>query len=135
MNAVGSARLAKFLGGFNGELPPALAQILAALSDQPAKDPMPPPEVAADDALNTLPALARPSKAAADHSPRPLVALADLLASKPLLPERLRLALFALEAAAAPDNQARLDDAIARRIPSAVFHPAARWIAPLNSGF
>src|SRR6266705_3651234 len=58
LREIGPARLAKFLAGFNGELPPALAKILAALSNQPAKDQVSSLGAAADDALNTLPALA-----------------------------------------------------------------------------
>ena len=44
-------------------------------------------------------------------------ALADILSSPALLPERLGAALFALEAAASPQNKDWLDAAIQRRIP------------------
>src|SRR6266487_3752313 len=50
LQQIGTRRLAKFLAGFNGELPPALAQILAALSDHPATDHVSSLEVAAGDA-------------------------------------------------------------------------------------
>src|ERR1043166_3938148 len=46
-----------------------------------------------------------------------LNAVAEMLASPELLPERLLIALSALEAAAATENRARLDEAITRRIP------------------
>src|SRR5882672_5252826 len=45
-------------------------------------------------------------------------ALADILASPALLPERLRVALYTLEAAASPQNQGWLDATIQRRIPN-----------------
>src|SRR5438552_1535978 len=43
--------------------------------------------------------------------------LAAILASSPNLPERLRNALFTLEAAVSPENQHLLDSTIQRRIP------------------
>src|SRR5882672_11364465 len=45
-------------------------------------------------------------------------ALADILASPALLPERLRVALFTLEAAASSQNQDWLEATIQRRLPS-----------------
>ena len=49
--------------------------------------------------------------------------IAALLASPALLPDRLRVALSALEAAASPENAKRLDTAIQHRIPCVSINP------------
>src|SRR5437016_4973710 len=50
-------------------------------------------------------------------------AIANILAKPEAVPERLRVTLFALEGAAAPENEQRLDSAIQRRIPCVSLSP------------
>src|SRR6266446_7983074 len=119
LQQIGPRRLAKFFNGFNGELPPNLVQLVSTLDGQsPAGVPL--AELVFDPlhALDpdTLHALAAPQQS--DGGPRstPFTALAAILGCSSRLPERPRVALFALEASAAPENQARLDDAISRPV-------------------
>jgi len=97
LQAIGHIRVPTFLGGFADDL--KAANVLLPTAPDSADFRVPNP--------------------AAD-SPHGIyfASVAALLSSPALLPERLRAALFALEAAASPQNQAWLEATIQRRIPS-----------------
>ncbi len=98
LREIGYTRLAKSLDLFKEELSPELLSLLTRLTSLS--------EVTTyRDTLNSTP------------SPE-IVELAASFADFSVLPERLRAALFTLEAAASPENQTRLDAIVQRLIPS-----------------